>query len=209
MSEELIEWKAMRIVAAMKKPACFLLFLLLAAPAFAQTGQQFGILFGGAKRLYSGRDKDKFPDLSTDRFRFGHGVREIFYGVQVEPSTVFKIQAGQWNSDVGVVQADPPLKPRAGHVEHVDGIVDYRFSEPFGTTGLFAGLGLYRWSAPTAAAGETDIPAATNYGYQVGFNGEFPMTRRYAFMVEGAYHWVNMSSPVRYVTLTGGLRIGF
>lgn len=209
MSEELNRRKAMRIVAAMKKPACFLLFLLLAAPAFAQTGQQFGILFGGAKRLYSGRDKDKFPDLPNDRFRLSHGVREIFYAVQIEPATLFKIQAGQWNSDVGVVQADPPLKPRSGHVEHIDGVVDYRFSEPFGTTGLFGGVGLYRWSAPTAQAGETDIPAATNYGYVVGVNGEFPMTKRYAFMVEGAYHWINMSSPVRYVTLTGGLRIGF
>jgi hypothetical protein len=209
MSEELNRRKAMRIVAAMKKPACFLLFLLLAAPAFAQTGQQFGILFGGAKRLYSGRDKDKFPDLPNDRFRLTHGVREVFYAVQIEPSTMFKIQAGQWNTDVGVVEADPPLHPRSGHMEHVDGIVDYRFTEPFGTTGLFGGIGLYRWSAPTAQAGESDIPAATNYGYVVGVNGEFPMTRRYAFMVEGAYHWVNMSSPVRYVTLTGGLRIGF
>jgi hypothetical protein len=200
----------MRIVAAMKKPACFLLFLLLAAPAFAQqTGQQFGILLGGAKRLYSGRDKDKFPDLPSDRFRFSNGVREVFYGVEIEPATIFKVQAGQWNTDVGVVQADPPLKPRPGHVEHVDGVVDYRFSEPFGTTGLFAGLGLYRWSAAAPAAGETDIATETNYGYQLGVNGEFPLTKRYAFMVEGAYHWVNMSSPVRYVTLTGGLRIAF
>lgn len=209
MIEELNRSRAMRIVAAMRKPACFLLFLLLAAPAFAQTGQQFGVLFGGAKRLYSGRDRDKFPDLQPDKFRLTHGVREIFYGVQIEPATMFKIQAGQWSTDVGVVQADPPLKPRPGHVEHVNGVVDYRFSEPFGTTGLFAGFGLYRWSAPTAQANETDIQAATNYGWVAGVNGEFPMTKRYAFMVEGAYHWINMSSPVRYVTLTGGLRFGF
>src|SRR5436190_19130776 len=70
MSEELKERNPMRIVAAMKKPAYFLLFLLVAAPAFAQTGQQFGILFGGAKRLYSGRDRDKVPGLPSDRFRF-------------------------------------------------------------------------------------------------------------------------------------------
>lgn len=211
MSEELIRWKGVRIVAAMRKPACFLLFLLLAAPAFAQTGQQFGILFGGAKRLYSGADRDKFPDLPGDRFRFSHGVREVFYGVQVEPAMIFKVQAGQWDTDVGVVQANPSLHPRAGHVEHVDGIVDYRFSEPFGTTGLFAGLGLYRWNAPAAntAAGESDIPTQSNYGYEFGVNGEFPLTRRYAVMVEGAYHWINMPSPVRYVTVTGGLRIGF
>jgi hypothetical protein len=202
-------------VAAMKKTACFLLFLLLAAPAFAQSGQEFGILLGGAKRLYSGRDTDKFPDLPVDRFRLTHGAREAFYAVQIEPSTLFKIQGGQWNTDVGVVQKGDPAnnipekKPRSGTLQHVDGIIDYRFSEPFGTTGLFAGLGLYRWSAPAPSATETDIPTETNYGYTVGVNGEFPMTKRYAFMVEGAYHWINMSSPVRYVTLTGGLRIGF
>jgi hypothetical protein len=193
----------------MKKSAVLLLFFLVAAPAFAQTGEQFGILLGGAKRLYSGRDRDKFPDLPSDRFRLSHGVREAFFAVQVEPAVLFKIQGGQWDTDVGIVQADPAMKPRSGHVEHVDGIIDYKFTEPFGTTGLFAGLGLYRWSAPAPAAGETDIATETNYGYVFGVNGEFPMTKRYAFMVEGAYHWVNMPSPVRYVTLTGGIRVGF
>jgi hypothetical protein len=209
MSQELKRPEAMRIVAAMKKSACFLLFLLVAAPALAQTGQQFGLLLGGSKRLYSGRDKDKFPDLPNDKFRLNSGAREVFYAVQLEPTTLFKIQAGWWDTAVGVVQADPEKKPRNGNLEHVDGIVDYRFTEPFGTTGLFGGIGLYRWHAPAAQIGETDIPTETNYGYVLGVNGEFPMTRRYAFMVEGAYHWINMSSPVRYVTLMGGVRMGF
>ena len=226
MSEELQARKPMRIVPAMKKPACFLLFLLVAAPVLAQTsGQQFGILLGGAKRLYSGHDKDAAatatpPEtLPIDRFRLTHGAREIFYAVQVEPATLFKIQAGQWNTDVGIVQRGVDDKgnstgdlklPRAGTIQHVDGIVDYRFTEPFGTTGLFAGLGLYRWSASGPAPDSVhDVPTATNYGYVVGVNGEFPMTRRYAFMVEGAYHWINMESPVRYVTLMGGLRLAF
>jgi hypothetical protein len=211
MSEELKEHNPMRIVAAMKKSACFLLFLLVAAPAFAQTGQQFGILFGGVKRLYSGHDRDADASLPIDRFRLTHGAREVFYAVQIEPSTLFKIQAGQWNTDVGIVQKDPLKLPRSGHIEHVDGVIDYRFTEPYGTTGLFAGLGLYRWSAPSVDASDVvhTIPTETNYGYTFGVNGEFPMTRRYAFMVEGAYHWVNMSSPVRYVTVMGGVRIAF
>ena len=237
MSEELKEHNPMRIVAAMKKSACFLLFLLFAAPAFAQTGQQFGILFGGTKRLYSGRDKLDAADntaglnviLPIDRFRVTSGAREVFYAVQIEPATLFKIQAGQWNTDVGIVQSGKDHKtglpigngdcstnaaacthlPRSGTVRHVDGIVDYRFNELFGTTGLFAGLGLYRWSASGTSDAVHDVPSETNYGYVFGVNGEFPITKRYAFMVEGAYHWINMSSPVRYVTVTGGLRIGF
>lgn len=223
MSEELQPHKPMRIVPAMKKPACFLLFLLLAAPAFAQTGQQFGILFGGVKRLYSGHDKDAATvngeKLPIDRFRLTHGAREVFYAVQVEPATLFKIQAGQWNTDVGIVQrgkdeqgnpTGPVKLPRSGTIQHADGIVDYRFTEPFGTTGLFVGLGIYRWSAQNDANDPVhEVPTETNYGYTFGVNGEFPLTRRYAFMVEGAYHWINMSSPVRYVTLMGGVRVGF
>ena len=229
MSEELNRPKAMRIVAAMKKPACFLLFLLFAAPAFAQTGQQFGILLGGVKRLYSGRDKLDATDntagvnenLPIDRFRLTSGAREVFYAVQIEPATLFKIQAGQWNSDVGIVQSGKDHKtgavigdgqthlPTSGTVQHVDGIVDYRFSEPFGSTGLFAGFGLYRWSASGTSDAVHDVPTETNYGYVFGVNGEFPMTKRYAIMVEGAYHWINMSSPVRYVSVMGGLRVAF
>jgi hypothetical protein len=230
MREELKGPEPMRIVAAMRKASYFLLLLLVAAPAFAQTGQQFGILFGGTKRLYSSHDKDAttnnangvtYESLPIDRFRLTHGVREVFYAVQVEPSTLFKIQAGQWNTDVGIVQSGINRKtgekngsdvklPTSGTIQHVDGMVDYRFSEPFGSTGIFAGLGLYRWSASSDATDPVhNVPTATNYGYVVGVNGEFPMTRRYAFMVEGAYHWINMSSPVRYVTVTGGVRVGF
>ena len=221
----------MRIVAAMKKSAVFLLFVLVAAPAFAQTGQQFGILLGGVKRMYSGHDRNAglhnasdppvTQDIPIDRFRLTHGAREIFYAVQVEPATLFKIQAGQWDTDVGIVQSgldkdgnripntDVKL-PKSGTLQHVDGIVDYRFTEPYGSTGIFAGLGLYRWSANNDATDPVhNVPTETNYGYTFGVNGEFPMTKRYAFMVEGAYHWINMSSPVRYVTVMGGLRVGF
>jgi hypothetical protein len=231
MSEELKARRPMRIVAAMKKPAVFLLFFLVAAPAFAQSGQQFGILIGGVKRLYSGHDKLAttsnsagltFEDLPIDRYRLAHGTREIFYGVQIEPAVLFKIQAGEWDTDVGVVESgldrhtDPPTKigdtsmPRKGKIRHADAIIDYKFTEPFGTTGIFAGLGIYRWSADGPPPDQFhDVPTASNYGYTFGVNGEFPFTKRYAFMVEGAYHWINMSSPVRYVTLSGGLRIGF
>ncbi|HEV2722776.1 MAG TPA: hypothetical protein VG323_22315 [Thermoanaerobaculia bacterium] len=198
----------------MKRSTFFLLILLLAAPAFAQTGQQFGFLLGGTKRLYSSHDKDAAAlnneTLPIDRFRLTHGAKEVFYAVEVEPATWFKIQAGQWNTDVGIVQKDPLKLPRSGTIQHADGIVDYRFTDLYGTTGLFVGLGIYRWSASGAAPDAIhDVPTETNYGYTFGVDGEFPMTRRYAFMVEGAYHWINMSSPVRYVTLMGGVRVAF
>ncbi len=230
MSEELKGRKAMRIVAAMKKSAVFLLFFLVAAPAFAQTGQQFGILLGGVKRMYSSHDRRAGvpennvagvdQDLPINGFHLTHGAHEAFYAVQVESSTWFKIQAGEWNTDVGIVRSgkdkdgnptgESAKFPVSGKVRHADAIVDYRFTEAYGSTGIFGGIGFYRWSpsgpAPDAAH---DVPTQSQFGYTFGINGEFPMTKRYAFMLEGAYHWINMSSPVRYVTVMGGVRVGF
>jgi hypothetical protein len=89
-----------------------------------------------------------------------------------------------------------------GKIEHVDGIVEYRFSEPYGYTGLFVGAGLYRQ--------KTNTREESDYGYQAGVSGLFPLNRTYAVAIEGAYHWVNVYTPrPRYVTLGAGLRIAF
>jgi hypothetical protein len=69
-----------------------------------------------------------------------------------------------------------------GSMEHIDALIDYRFSEPFGSTALFAGLGLYRQhgsltadAVPEAQRGNT---SEMNYGFSGGVNGDFPITRR-------------------------------
>jgi len=93
----------------MKKPGFLLLCLLFAVPSFAQsTGQSFGFLFGGSGRLYSGRDRTKAENFCTNqnppqpsdcvglpssRVRFGDRDIEVFYAVELEPSTHFKIRA--------------------------------------------------------------------------------------------------------------------
>jgi hypothetical protein len=86
--------------------------------------------------------------------------------------------------------------------QHADGVIEYRFSEPYGYTGLFAGAGIYRQK--TGSREETD------YGVQGGITALFPLNRTYAIAVEGAYHWVNVYHPrPRYVTVGAGLRIAF
>jgi hypothetical protein len=205
MSERLNPYNPLRIVATMKKTSYLLAFLLLsAAPAFAQN-QQFGILIGGSKRLYSHSDSALNPDLPSDSFKFGSSVKEIYYGVMLEPDTMFKIKAGQINGPVGAVEA--PIVgsngvPAEGKIEHVEGIIDYRFHEAFGTTGIFAGAGLYR-------ADQNNGGTDTNYGFSAGVNGDFPLSRRYGVVVEGTYHWINLSYRPRLLTVTGGLRISF
>ena len=100
-----------------------------------------------------------------------------------------------------------------GKVEHIDAIIDYRFSEPFGSTGLFAGAGLYRQRATLSDVAIPELQRGnqteTNYGLQGGVNGDFPITRRSGFIAELVYHWINYNYKVRYLTLSGGLRFSF
>src|SRR5437879_5908531 len=192
-----------------------LLILFAATPALAQTSE-FGILVGGSKRLISHSDQAAGIGVS-DKFKFGNSVREIYYAVQLDPGTNFKIKAGQIEGPVAFQYLNGNTKARTdiakGKVEHVDGIVDYRFSEAFGSTGLFGGVGLYRQrgsitdqAVPLVQRG---TQTETNYGFQGGVNGDFPLTRRVGFIAEVAYHWINYHYKPRYVTLTGGLRLSF
>jgi len=217
MIEELNPRKPMRIVAAMKKPACFLLFLLFTVPAVAQqTGAQFGFMIGGSERLYTHSDKatrDQFckdnpnlpcPSLPGSNIRLGDRDFEMFFAVELEPATQFKIRAGQINTDVGgnLESSTDFALPTKGHIEHADGIVQYNIAEPFGRTGIFAGFGMYR-------TGGNNIASETNYGYTFGVAGDFPITRRYGFVAEGSYYWINNDHPIRLITVTGGLRVNF
>ncbi len=189
--------------------------LLISAPAFAQTSE-FGILIGGSKRLVSHTDEAAGLGIS-DNFKFNNSVREIYYSVALEPGTRFRIKAGQIEAPVAFqfATADGNLRsdlPK-GKVEHIDGLVDYRFSEAFGSTGIFAGVGLYRQSGDIT---DTRVPLAqrghqeeTNYGLSGGINGDFPMSRRSGVIVEATYHWLNYHYRPRYVTLTAGLRFSF
>jgi len=208
----------MRIVTAMKKTALLLLASLLvcAAPAVAQTSE-FGFLLGGSKRLISHTDEANGLGIS-DSFKFSNSNREVFYGVQLDPGTFFKIRLGQIEGPLAFqYNAADGSRARTdihkGTVEHADAIVDYRFSEPFGTTGLFAGLGLYRQRGtltdPAIPVTQQGVQTETNFGLQGGVNGDFPITKRTGFIAELTYHWINYHYKVRYLTLSGGLRFSF
>lgn len=183
----------MRIVAAMKKTAILLaLFAFLALPAAAQHNE-FGVIVGSTKPMKSGVGKGDFQS----------GFREIYYGVQLEPSTIFKVELGKMSAKTALPKPGGGFEgDENGTIEHASGIVEYRFSEAYGYTGLFLGAGLYRQ--------KTNAREETDYGYQGGINALFPLNRTYAVAVEGAYHWIDVYRPrPRYVTLGAGLRISF
>jgi len=207
----------MRIVTGMRKNTLVLAILFASAmPALAQTSQ-FGLTIGGSKRLISHTDQARGIGVS-DHFKFSNSVREVFYAVQLDPGTFFKIKGGQiegpaafqYRAENGGLARTDVSK---GTIEHIDGLIDYRFSEAFGSTGLFAGAGLYRQRGnltdTAVPAGQRGNQTETNYGFQGGVNSDFPITRRAGFIAELAYHWINYHYKVRYLTLSGGLRFSF
>jgi hypothetical protein len=183
----------------MKKTLILLSFLLLAAlPAFAQNNE-VDVLFGGAKALKT---------AAGGKSEFQHGFEEISYGIQMDQGTWFKVKLGRMDAKTVFVSKDNDGNPvvdavdSKGQVEYADVVVEYRFSEPFGSTGLFAGTGLYRQNG--ANREESD------YGFVGGVNGNFPITRNLGITAEAAYHWAHFYSPKpRYGSLGVGLRFSF
>ena len=190
----------------MKRAALAAVVALIALPLAAQTaplsGQmsQFGILFGGSKRMNDIPGSQGRSDVKD--FSFGNSVKEIFIGTRLEPDTMFKIKAGEIDVPVLVNNTTGGFDKVKGKVDHVDAIVDYKFSESFGTTGFFGGVGMYRATAP-------GVPDDTNAGLSIGINADLPLSSRYGLMVEATYHYLHTDVRQRFMTATGGLRISF
>src|SRR5689334_15043649 len=149
----------------MKKTAWVLAFLLLSAvPTFAQTSE-FGVLFGGSKRMNVQDEAD--AGVVDDSFSFNNHVKELYYAVELEPGTRFKVKLGELTGPISRPGAtEGTTAATRGDLQFVSGLVDYRFSESFGSTGIFGGVGLYRAQAP-GASDDSD------YGFQFGLNGDF------------------------------------
>lgn len=183
----------------MKKTLILLSVLLVPAlPVLAQN-HEVSILAGGAKAL-------KTADGGKSDFQ--HGFEEISYGIETDANTIFKIKVGRMDAKTVFVTQDSTGKQVAdlidpkGQIEYADAVVEYRFSEPFGYTGLFAGTGLYRQSSGNRQ--ESD------YGFMAGVNGIFPITRSLGVTAEASYHWAHFYSPKpRYGAVGVGLRFAF
>lgn len=171
-----------------------------ALPAAAQS-TEFGILLGGSSRA-SVKGTQTATDENVDTgFSFSNSSVDLYYSRQLDPDTNFKIKAGRINTAVSFADANGGRIDADGELQHVDGLIEYRFSEVFGSTGLFAGVGLYR--------AEGGNRSETDYGFSGGVNADFPLSRNYGVIVEGTYHVTNLEFRPRYVTVSGGLRFSF
>lgn len=166
-------------------------------PAAAQT-TEFGALFGAAGRSDV---RGVAENDVNDNFSFDNRSFDIYWATEPDTDSRFKIKLGRFDSAVGVANEDGSRHDVEGQVQHVSGLAEYRFSEFYGTTGLFAGVGYYR----AEGGGQSD----SDYGFSAGVNGDFPINRRYGVIVEGTYHWTNLQFRPRFTTVGAGLRVRF
>jgi hypothetical protein len=195
------------IVPAMKRAAFLLAFLLISAlPLAAQSTTEFGVMFGGSKRVMKSTAVADGAVLLNPGFKFSNSAVDIYYALQMDPGTMFKVQVGRIDSPVAIRELDSAgnfvRRDVQGQVQHAEGLIEYRFSEPLGATGIFAGVGMYRHSA-------TGFSSTTDWGIPFGITGDFPITRTYGFIVAATYHLTNADFRPKYLTISGGIRLAF
>lgn len=194
------------IVRRMKRALFSLALAVLAALPAAAQSTEFGVIVGGSRRfVHAGKDNPGDPAYIESNFSFDNSAIDLYWGLKMEDDVWLKFKAGRIESAIAV--ADPENEKFRidfpdGEVQHAEVVAEYRFDEPYGSTGLFAGLGLYRQSAPGAES-------TSNFGFVAGVNADFPITRRYGVTVESSYHWSRGDFRPRYLTLGAGLRIAF
>lgn len=214
------------IVATMKR-AIFLtlLTLMVAVPTFAQ-GSEFGILVGASRRFVesgtgepiAGSNPPANRALLDNDFSLSNSAVDLYWAMELEDATRLKFKVGRMQTPVAFEIANPafdednpqPNVPQffrrdlEGEVQHASAVIEYRFDEPYGSTSIFGGLGLYRQSADDDA-----VDTQSDYGFQFGINADFPITRKYGALLEATYHMSRGPFSPRYLSLTGGLRIAF
>ena len=202
------------------KRTLFLLALIVisAVPVIAQESNEFGVIIGGSRRFIDGAKADSITgDAESDwiesNFSFSNNSIELYWSMPIEPDLNLKFKGGRLETEIAIPHLGPdPAKPGEmktfrrdvadGEVHHLESVIEYEFDEPFGSSGLFAGLGYYRMSA----AGEE---SRSTWGITAGVNSDFPITRRYGVVLEAAYHWVRTDFHPRYLTVGGGFRVSF
>jgi hypothetical protein len=193
------------------KRALFFLALTLAGavPLFAQSSE-IGIIVGGSRRFVDSGTLEENGTRLDSKFSFSNSAIDLFWAIPIDDDTYVKLKAGRIESPLSFevpnsANPDSPFRRDAkGEVQHASVSVEYRFREPFGSSGLFGGLGFYRQSSD-----DPDLDATRDWGYHAGVNADFPLSKRYGVVVEGTYHWSRAAFRQRFLTVGAGLRVAF
>ncbi len=194
-NQEIDDLKApvrLHIVRPMKRLLLSVTLITFLTPAIQAQSSAVGFNLGGATSAADNIELD-----------FSSGIREIYYSLELEPGTALKLKAGQADAEDLRFETSTPSRfvTRAGEIDYVQALIEYRFYEIFGSTSLFAGPSMYR----QRGGGESE----TNYGLAGGVNATFPVTRRFGLTGELAYHWAAFEKEYRFITASGGIRFAF
>lgn len=190
-----------------RTPFVFALILVSALPALAQS-TEFGVIVGGSRRFveHGPVRPDNQPDpFLESNFSFGNNSFELYWAMPIDTDSRLRLKLGRIETEVPLAERIGEENFRVdveGEVQHAEAVVDYRFDELWGSTGLFGGVGLYRLAGP-------GFDAQTSFGFTAGVNADFPITHRYGAIVEASYHWTQAEFRPRYLTLGAGLRVAF
>lgn len=83
---------------------------------------------------------------------------------------------------------------------------EYRFTESFYESGLYIGLGAYRFEGTALGGGKS---GEDSVGLVVGISGEFMITRSVGFLVEFSGHYTNLSAVDSLAMGHAGISIHF
>lgn len=202
--------KASLIVRRMKR-ASFLLALMLvsavAVPALAQS-TELGVIIGASRRFVA---KDVAQEEGIvwleSKFNLSNNAIDLYWATELDDDVRLKFKLGRMQTQIAnayKVKGDTRTfrEDAEGEVQHAGIVIDYRFSEAFGSSGIFAGVGFYRQTAER-------FEATNNFGVNFGANIDLPITPTYGVIVEGTYHWTRAELQPKYLTIGAGLRARF
>ena len=159
---------------------------LLSLPVAAQAQMSsLGMTFGIAEPTADGLD-----------YNLEDTVLELYYKVPLDKGTSLRLKYGTLESELEIGDVKD-----TGDLQYLDLLVAYEFDETFGNSSLFAGVGMYRQEI-----GDLD---ESDYGFAAGVNATFPVTRRFAFTSELAYHYAHFEADTGFLMLTGGIEFNF
>lgn len=177
--------------------SAFVLFvvglLALAPGASAQDYYNFTV-FGGAG---FGGSLDADPGDGVD-----HPSWQLGAAMVTDLRTLVGLRYGQ----IGFDSAEPFDTLFDADLTYLTLAGEYKFDQTYYDAGMYLGLGGYQLEGIDAGGTGRDD---TSFGLVVGVNGEFPITRRFAVLVEFAGHYTDLDAAQFFVTGHGGVSVHF
>ncbi|MEM7048375.1 MAG: hypothetical protein AAF604_01900 [Acidobacteriota bacterium] len=127
---------------------------------------------------------------------------QVGFSFVTEPRTLVGVRLGRIDFD-----DDEPLESTFGpELTYLTLAGEYRYNEGVYDSGVYLGIGGYRLEGTNFAGSEVDDTA---FGAVLGFTGNFPITRRLAFLVELSGHFADFDDTQFFAIGHGGLSYSF